>query len=319
MSNTHARRRSLGLAAFALLAISAGAVYSQTAAPTNSSPNPYRSIENAAKMPPGRTWGSTAGVCDRSRRHQRVGCGALRRQFLRRLESRPDAQIRRLRKPGEELRRRDVRISARHLRRRDGNVWVTDGQGKDGKGHQVFKFSPDGKVLLTLGKAGDCGRRSGQVQRAVRGSGRAQRRHLRRRRPRRQHQFPHREVLQGRQVHQDLGEERHRARRVRHPAHARHGFARTPVRRRPQQQPHPDLRPGRQIHRPVAAVQPSERRLSSTRTTSSMSPIPNPNPSPRITTAGSGAFASARRPTDRLPPSFPTPSKRPPAPVRPKA
>src|SRR6266566_9153761 len=37
---------------------------------------------------------------------------------------------------------------------RDGNVWVTDSQGKDGKGHQVFKFSPEGKVLMTLGKAG---------------------------------------------------------------------------------------------------------------------------------------------------------------------
>jgi sugar lactone lactonase YvrE len=37
---------------------------------------------------------------------------------------------------------------------RDGNVWVTDAQGKDGKGHQVFKFSPEGKVLMTLGKAG---------------------------------------------------------------------------------------------------------------------------------------------------------------------
>src|SRR3990167_4751905 len=38
----------------------------------------------------------------------------------------------------------------------DGNVWVTDGQGnKEGtKGHQVFKFSPEGKVLMTLGKAG---------------------------------------------------------------------------------------------------------------------------------------------------------------------
>jgi secreted PhoX family phosphatase len=35
-----------------------------------------------------------------------------------------------------------------------GNLWVTDSQVKDGKGHQVFKFSPDGKVLLTLGKAG---------------------------------------------------------------------------------------------------------------------------------------------------------------------
>ena len=37
---------------------------------------------------------------------------------------------------------------------RDGNVWATDGPGKNGKGYQVFKFSPEGKVLLTLGKAG---------------------------------------------------------------------------------------------------------------------------------------------------------------------
>ena len=37
---------------------------------------------------------------------------------------------------------------------RDGNLWVTDAQNKDGKGQQVFKLSPDGKVLMTLGKAG---------------------------------------------------------------------------------------------------------------------------------------------------------------------
>lgn len=39
----------------------------------------------------------------------------------------------------------------------EGNVWVTDANGRDGKGHQVFKFSPDGKVLMTLGKAGVAG------------------------------------------------------------------------------------------------------------------------------------------------------------------
>jgi streptogramin lyase len=39
----------------------------------------------------------------------------------------------------------------------DGNVWVTDGLGKDGKGQQVFKFSPDGKVLMRLGQAGVAG------------------------------------------------------------------------------------------------------------------------------------------------------------------
>jgi sugar lactone lactonase YvrE len=41
---------------------------------------------------------------------------------------------------------------------RDGNVWVTDASdGLDApgsKGHQVFKFSPEGKLLLTMGKAG---------------------------------------------------------------------------------------------------------------------------------------------------------------------
>jgi NHL repeat len=39
----------------------------------------------------------------------------------------------------------------------EGNIWITDGQGKDGKGHQVFKFSADGKVLMTLGKPGVAG------------------------------------------------------------------------------------------------------------------------------------------------------------------
>src|SRR5262249_15810703 len=40
---------------------------------------------------------------------------------------------------------------------RGGNVWITDAEGKDGKGHQVIKFSPEGKIMLTLGKAGVAG------------------------------------------------------------------------------------------------------------------------------------------------------------------
>ncbi len=39
----------------------------------------------------------------------------------------------------------------------DGNVYVSDADGKDGKGHTVVKFSPEGKVLLTLGKSGIAG------------------------------------------------------------------------------------------------------------------------------------------------------------------
>src|SRR6187455_1291602 len=40
---------------------------------------------------------------------------------------------------------------------REGNLWVTDARGENGKGHQVFKFSPQGKVLMALGKAGVSG------------------------------------------------------------------------------------------------------------------------------------------------------------------
>jgi sugar lactone lactonase YvrE len=39
----------------------------------------------------------------------------------------------------------------------DGNVWATDDHGGGGKGHQVFKLSPQGKVLMTLGKPGIAG------------------------------------------------------------------------------------------------------------------------------------------------------------------
>jgi len=40
---------------------------------------------------------------------------------------------------------------------RVGDVWVTDGRGENGKGHTVIKFSPDGKVLMMLGKPGQAG------------------------------------------------------------------------------------------------------------------------------------------------------------------
>jgi hypothetical protein len=46
-----------------------------------------------------------------------------------------------------------------------------------------------------------------RVQCAVRRGRRSQRRHLRGRRTRRRYQRTHREILQGRQVHQDLGQE----------------------------------------------------------------------------------------------------------------
>jgi hypothetical protein len=40
---------------------------------------------------------------------------------------------------------------------REGNVFVADADGKNGKGHTVVKFSPDGKLLMTLGRPGVAG------------------------------------------------------------------------------------------------------------------------------------------------------------------
>ena len=89
---------------------------------------------------------------------------------------------------------------------RDGNVWVTDAQIKDGKGNQVFKFSPDGKLLMTLGKAGVAGggndvfsgpRRRDRARTATSSSPTA---------TWRTPGQPHHEVLEGRQVHQGVGQ-----------------------------------------------------------------------------------------------------------------
>jgi DNA-binding beta-propeller fold protein YncE len=40
---------------------------------------------------------------------------------------------------------------------KDDNIWVSDCGVRNGKGNQVFKISPEGKVLLKLGKAGVLG------------------------------------------------------------------------------------------------------------------------------------------------------------------
>src|ERR1700746_2082090 len=44
---------------------------------------------------------------------------------------------------------------------KDGNLWVADAGAKDAKGMQVTKLSPDGRVLLKLGKPGQGAGESG--------------------------------------------------------------------------------------------------------------------------------------------------------------
>jgi sugar lactone lactonase YvrE len=141
----------------------------RTGAPTNDLPNPYSALENWAKLPEGRTWGSTSGVAVDSDGKsiwvaERCGVAAIPSQIKpgapfacdgSRLPPilKFDASGMLVKSFGAGLLLFPHGLSVD----RGGNVWVTDGLGKDGKGHQVFKFSPEGEMLLRLGKPGIAG------------------------------------------------------------------------------------------------------------------------------------------------------------------
>jgi NHL repeat len=123
---------------------------------TSAQPNPYTTIEKWGQLPEGRTWGSTSAIDVAPDGHiwvaERCGANTCAGSNLPSiLEFDPSGKL--LRSFGAGM----FIFPHGFLVDKEGNVWVTDAQGKDGKGHQVFKFSPDGKLLLTLGKAGVAG------------------------------------------------------------------------------------------------------------------------------------------------------------------
>jgi DNA-binding beta-propeller fold protein YncE len=149
----------LTLAAIAVAIAMSGATPSAqiNIQPTNDSPNPYQTVENWAKMPEERTWGSTSAVdIDPDGKSIWVAerCGSnscVGSDLPVVLKFDPSGKLVASFGAGMFIFPHGIHVD------RDGNVWVTDAQGKEGKGHQVFKFSPDGKLLLTLGKAGVTG------------------------------------------------------------------------------------------------------------------------------------------------------------------
>jgi sugar lactone lactonase YvrE len=131
--------------------------WAQTDAVPNSQPNPYVTVENWAKLPEGRMWGSTSAVdIDRDGKSVWVAerCGANS------CAGKNDPPILKFDAAGKLVKAfgEGLLIFPHGIYvDKDDNVWVTDGQAANGKGHQVFKFSPDGKVLMILGKAGVAG------------------------------------------------------------------------------------------------------------------------------------------------------------------
>jgi sugar lactone lactonase YvrE len=116
--------------------------------PTNAMTNPYRMLENWPHLGDIKPGAAIGLVPD--------GKGGVWMQH------RSVPGIVHVDSSGNIVKRFDVTFSSSHglCQDQDGNFWAMDsgpfGDAADAgiKGNQVFKFSPDGKLLLTVGKAG---------------------------------------------------------------------------------------------------------------------------------------------------------------------
>ena len=125
-------------------------------APVNGGANPYRVIRDWAHID-GRPWGGSNGVAidrdgrtvwatDRCSPGPTPGCFGTNANPVHHFDE-----------SGKEIRSFGggmfVWPHGIHIDR-DGNIWVTDARAEQNKGSVVVKFSPEGKVLMTLGKPG---------------------------------------------------------------------------------------------------------------------------------------------------------------------
>jgi streptogramin lyase len=171
MSGWLRKGRALAFAIAALAIGFSGTAYDQTGTPTNMQPNPYRSIENWAQLPDGRVWGAVSAVDidpDGTSVWVAERCGAqgfippsqMKEGVPFNCDGSQLAPILKFDAAGKLVKSFGAGLlvfpHGLHVDR-EGNVWVTDGVGRGGKGQQVLKFSPDGKILMTLGKAGVAG------------------------------------------------------------------------------------------------------------------------------------------------------------------
>jgi DNA-binding beta-propeller fold protein YncE len=158
-----------GSFAAVVLMIAMDTVQAQDIAPVNSGANPYRVIRDWAQLTiEKRPWGGSNGVAidrdgksvwatDRCSPGTAPGCLGTKANPVHLF----DEQGKEVRSFGGGM---FVWPHGIHVDR-DGNVWVTDARaaspdelqkfpGEGNKGSVVVKFSPEGKVLMTLGKPG---------------------------------------------------------------------------------------------------------------------------------------------------------------------
>ncbi len=302
----HARALSCAIARHRRAVRAIGELHAQGGVDPNSAPNPYREDAGWAKLRPGAN-GARRSASTSIATARASGCStaAAPPKYCEGSSLAPiqkfDASGKLVTSFGAGLFKYPHGVP---VDRDDNDLGSTDGQG-NGKGHTVMKFSPDGQLLMTLGKPGVAGNGPDHVQRPVRCSCRA--RMATSSSPTATAAKTNARVvklLEGRQVHQGVGPAKGRA-----PGEfdVPHGLAidsaGPPVRRRSRQQPHPDLRPGWTSSSPSGGSSAGRAASSSTRTTSSTSPTRSRTD--EWPTRGSRrASASAASRTARSPPSF---------------
>ena len=119
-------------------------------------PIPYVLVEGWGRLPAGMVWGEVMGA--------EIGPDGniyvLHRCGSNTCVGRNDPPIVKLDPSGNLLERWGEGLfvwpHGFHLDR-EGFVWATDAAGEGEQGHQVFKFSPDGTLLMTLGQPGVTG------------------------------------------------------------------------------------------------------------------------------------------------------------------
>jgi streptogramin lyase len=136
--------------------------------PVNNLPNPYETVRDWGTLPNGRSWGSVSAVnVDADGKHIWAGdrcgtnsCAGSTVDPIVRLD--PDGKVVQSLGAGMLIWPHGMDVD------RQGNVWVADARSATpkelemypnaaDKGHAVIKFSPEGKVLMTLGTPGTAG------------------------------------------------------------------------------------------------------------------------------------------------------------------
>ena len=118
-----------------------------TSALTYAQPNPYRLVDGWAKLPAGMEWGQVISV-------DPLPDGnilAFQRVNPPLLIFDPSGKLVKSFGDGMFIQAHGLTVD------KNGFIWATDAAARDGKGEQVFKFAPDGKVVMTLGTAGVAG------------------------------------------------------------------------------------------------------------------------------------------------------------------